>query len=160
MRCRDTDSELPPTNVACREPLRSVTGPSGKAKIETSEKGISRVLVVDDSIDTVRGMEILLQHFGYDVRTAIDGLTAIEIARCQKPHFVLLDLGLPGLDGYEVAARLRREECCQRSVLVAISGYGRAEDRQRARDSGFDHHLIKPVDHRALFSLLGKSVSD
>jgi CheY-like chemotaxis protein len=154
MRSRESFRELAPTTISYRELLHCPTELGGEPSVETSEKGPSRILVVDDSIDTVRGMEILLKHFGYEVETASDGLSAIEIARRQRPHFVLLDIGLPGIDGYEIASRLRREDWCESSILMAISGYGREEDRRRSREAGFDHHLIKPVDHRALFSLL------
>jgi CheY-like chemotaxis protein len=128
---------------------RALLAPTGQS---------ARVLVVDDNVDTVRGMEILLRYHGYDVKTASDGLRAIDIARWQKPQFVLLDIGLPGVDGYEIACRLRREAWFADCVLVAISGYGREEDRRRSREAGFNHHMIKPVDHRALFSLLATSV--
>jgi len=154
MRSSKSFGELAPITTPYLEPLCSPTARGGKASLETSEKGPSRILVVDDCIDTVRGMEILLKHFGYDVQTASDGLTAIDIARRQKPHFVLLDIGLPRIDGYEIASRLRREDWCKASILVAISGYGWEEDRQRSFEAGFDHHLVKPVDHRVLISLL------
>ena len=77
-----------------------------KSSVNAAEQCRSRILVVDDSIDTVRGTEILLKLLGYDVETASDGLTAIDIAGRQKPHFVLLDIGMPGIDGYEIATRL------------------------------------------------------
>jgi CheY-like chemotaxis protein len=157
MRTSESLRELAPTRIPYHSPLRAWSARRGMASLESSQKGSSRILVVDDSIDTVRGMEILLKHFGYDVETASDGLSAIEIARRQRPHFVLLDIGLPGIDGYEIACRLKREDWFQGSILVAISGYGTEEDRRRSREVGFDHHLIKPVDHRALFSLLAAS---
>jgi CheY-like chemotaxis protein len=141
--------------IPCLKGWHRPTDLGEKTSVNAAEQCRSRVLVVDDSIDTVRGMEILLKLLGYDVETASDGLTAIDIAGRQKPHFVLLDIGMPGIDGYEIAARLRREEWCEDSILVAISGYGRDEDRQRSTEAGFDHHFIKPVDHAALFSLLG-----
>jgi CheY-like chemotaxis protein len=147
-------AELAPITTRDRKPLGSPAAQEGPDSVESSSQNCSRVLVVDDSVDTVRGMEILLKHFGYDVETAGDGLSAIDVARRQRPHFVLLDIGLPGIDGYETACRLKREESCQASVLVAISGYGRDEDRRRSREVGFDHHFIKPVDYPALFSLL------
>jgi CheY-like chemotaxis protein len=146
--------ELAPIEIRGLTPLGSPAAQEGPALVDSSSQGCSRVLVVDDSVDTVRGMEILLKHFGYAVETAGDGLGAIDVARRQRPHFVLLDIGLPGIDGYETACRLKREESCQGSVLVAISGYGRDEDRRRSREVGFDHHFIKPVDYPALFSLL------
>lgn len=154
MRSSECNRELAPIKIRDLELAGSQPAWQGTASVESSAQGCSRVLVVDDSIDTVRGMEILLKHFGYDVETASDGLSAIEVARRQRPHFVLLDIGLPGIDGYETACRLRREDSCKGSVLVAISGYGRDEDRLRSRAVGFDHHFIKPVDYRALFSLL------
>jgi CheY-like chemotaxis protein len=159
MRSSECTREVAPTRIPYDSPLRAWRVPRGTATLESSQKGSSRILVVDDSIDTVRGMEILLTHFGYDVETAGDGLSAIEIARRQRPQFVLLDIGLPGIDGYEIACRLRREDWFQGSILVAISGYGREEDRRRSREVGFDHHLIKPIDHRALFSLLAASTT-
>jgi CheY-like chemotaxis protein len=81
---------------------------------------------------------------------------AIEIARCQRPRYVLLDLGLPGLDGYQVACKLRQERA-EPLVIIAISGYGQELDRQRCREAGIDHHLIKPPDITALLSLLSRS---
>ena len=99
-------------------------------------------------------MARLLKLLGHDVATAHDGPEAIEAAREHRPEFVLLDIGLPGMDGYEVAARLRREECCRDAVIIAVSGYGQDEDRRRSREAGFDHHLVKPLDHDALLSLL------
>jgi PleD family two-component response regulator len=116
MRSSKSFSELAPITTPYLEPLCSPTARGRKASLETSEKGPSRILVVDDCIDTVRGMEILLMHFGYDVETASDGLTAIDIARWQKPHFVLLDISLPPIDGYEIASRLRREYWCKHSI--------------------------------------------
>ena len=101
-----------------------------------------------------KGMARLLKLLGHDVKTAHDGPEAIEVARAQRPEFVLLDIGLPGMDGYEVAARLRHEGCCPGAVFIAISGYGQDEDRRRSKEAGFDHHLVKPIDHHALLTLL------
>ena len=99
-------------------------------------------------------MARLLKLLGHEVAVAHDGPEAIEVAREHRPDFVLLDIGLPGMDGYEVAARLRQEECCKDAVIIAVSGYGQDEDRRRSKEAGFDHHLIKPLDHDALLSLL------
>jgi PAS domain S-box-containing protein len=115
-----------------------------------------RILVVDDNIDTARGMSRLLKLLGHDVATAHAGPDALEIARDFHPEFVLLDIGLPGMDGYEVASRLRKEPRCQGAVIVAVSGYGQDEDLRRSKAAGFDHHLIKPLDHDALLSLLSQ----
>ncbi|HEV3166492.1 MAG TPA: ATP-binding protein, partial [Isosphaeraceae bacterium] len=114
----------------------------------------SRVLVVDDNIDTATGLAKLLKVLGHDVRTAHDGQAAIEAAREHRPEFVLLDLGLPRMDGYQVAEKLRQEECCKGAVLIAISGYGQEQDRRRSTQSGFHHHLVKPLDYSVLLTLM------
>ena len=113
----------------------------------------SRVLVVDDNLDNVRGLSRLLKLLGHDVQVAHDGKAAIEVARAHRPEIVLLDIGLPGMDGYEVVKRLRTEECCKDSLIIAVSGYGQPEDLRRSQEAGFDHHLVKPVDYDALMTL-------
>jgi CheY-like chemotaxis protein len=105
-----------------------------------------RVLVVDDNLDTARTLAMLLEASGHDVRMVHDGPTALEAALNYGPNVVLLDIGLPGLDGYEVAKRLRQRPVFQNVVLVAMTGYGQEADRQRSQEAGFDHHLVKPVD--------------
>ena len=114
----------------------------------------ARILVVDDNVDTARGMSRLLKLLGHDVRVAHSGPEALEAASEHRPEFVLLDIGLPGMDGYEVALRLRREAFGKEAMIVAVSGYGQEEDRRRSRESGFDFHLIKPVNPDALVALL------
>jgi len=113
-----------------------------------------RVLVVDDNEDTAEGMARLLTIAGHTVRMAHNGPAALAVAREHRPEFVLLDIGLPGMDGYEVAVHLRREECCKDAVLVAVSGYGEEQARHRSEEAGINHHLIKPVNIAALFSLM------
>jgi PAS domain S-box-containing protein len=112
-----------------------------------------RILVVDDNRDTANMEAMLLKNLGHEVATAFDGLEALEAARTFSPDVVLLDIGLPELDGYGVAKRLR-EEGMDSLVLVAVSGYGRLDDVQRSRDAGFNHHLVKPVKQQALIELL------
>lgn len=114
----------------------------------------SRVLVVDDNADTASGMGKLLQLLGHEVQIAHDGETAIRLARAHRPEVVLLDIGLPQMDGYEVVKQLRQEPCCESSLIIAVSGYGQEEDRRKSQAAGFDHHLVKPVDFDALLSLL------
>jgi PAS domain S-box-containing protein len=116
-----------------------------------------KILVVDDHVDTARGMARLLRRIGHDVTTAHNGPEGIEAARAHSPEFILLDIGLPGMSGYEVAVQLKKEESCKNAVIVAISGYGQAEDRRRSRQAGFDHHLVKPLDHDALLALLRRN---
>jgi CheY-like chemotaxis protein len=113
--------------------------------------------VVDDSADTVESMARLLEIHGHEVQTACDGSEAIAAALRWGPEFVLLDLGLPGMDGYQVAARLRREASCRQAVIIAVTGHGQPEDREQSRAAGIDHHLLKPVDLATLLSVLSQS---
>jgi PAS domain S-box-containing protein len=115
-----------------------------------------KILVVDDSMDTVDAVARLLREAGHAVEIARDGLAALESARAFKPDVILLDLGLPGLDGFKVAQKLRAEGESRNVRLIAISGYGQAEDRRRTKEAGFDHHLVKPVDFQALLDVLGQ----
>jgi signal transduction histidine kinase/CheY-like chemotaxis protein len=113
-----------------------------------------RVLVVDDNVDVAASLARFLELTGHDVRTAHDGPAALDAVRADRPEVVLLDIGLPGMDGYEVARRLRELLATAGVVLVALTGYGQEGDRRRSREAGFDHHLVKPVDPAALQELL------
>jgi CheY-like chemotaxis protein len=113
-----------------------------------------RVLVVDDNVDAAQGIVMLLKALGNDVRTAYDGPTALESALDYRPNVVLLDIGLPGLDGFEVAKRLRQQPALRSVVLVALTGYGQESDRQRSQEAGFDHHLVKPANVGKLQQIL------
>jgi CheY-like chemotaxis protein len=119
-------------------------------------KGARRVLVVDDNVDSATSLAMLLQTLGYEAESAHDGHEALVAAARFAPDIVLLDIGLPGLNGYEVASRLR-ERGDPQPLLIALTGWGQAEDRARARDAGFDPHLVKPVDLAALMRLLTRS---
>jgi CheY-like chemotaxis protein len=99
----------------------------------------------------------LLKLLGHDIRTAYDGPSAIAEALAFRPEYILLDIDLPGMDGYEVAKRLRSEGL-RTTVTIAITGYGQEEDRRRSREAGFDHHLVKPLDFDALVSLIVQPV--
>jgi signal transduction histidine kinase/ActR/RegA family two-component response regulator len=112
-----------------------------------------RILLVDDNRDTALSGAQLLEKLGHDVEVAFDGPSAIELARSFRPQALLLDIGLPGMTGYEVARQLRREGF-EHTKIVAISGYGQPDDRQRSREAGFDEHLVKPVDPAALLAVL------
>lgn len=122
--------------------------------MEGGERRRGCVLVVDDHKDTARSLALLLEHFGYEVETAADGPRAVEAVCRRRPDFILLDLGLPGMDGYKVARRLRQEPGCRGTIIIAVTGYGQDEDRRRSRAAGIDHHLLKPVDPGVLLSLL------
>lgn len=111
--------------------------------------GKLRVLVVDDQHFIADQMTSLLRAYGHEVQTAYDGPSALRAAPGFRPDVVLLDIGLPGMDGYEVARRLRQEEAPRDTVLVAMTGYGQEDDRRRSREAGFDHHLLKPADFQS-----------
>ena len=113
-----------------------------------------RILVVDDNLDSAESLALLLGLQGHEVRTAADGPEAIETARSFRPEIVFLDIGLPRMDGYEVARRMRAEPGLAGAVLIAITGYGREEDVRQAMESGFDRHLVKPLDFAQLETLL------
>ncbi|HYR96195.1 MAG TPA: ATP-binding protein, partial [Candidatus Binatus sp.] len=115
-----------------------------------------KVLVVEDNRDTAEGLARMLELWGHDVRLAFDGLAGLDLAERYGPDVILCDLGLPGMDGYELARRLRAR-AVGNMVLIAVSGYGRTEDRRRAVDAGFDHHLVKPTDLGALAELLRRA---
>ncbi len=113
-----------------------------------------RVLVVDDNEDVARSLAMLLELWGYDAEVVHSADTALKAVQAHPPEVVLLDIGLPGMDGYEVAKRLRQKHGCEKVLLVAMTGYGQDEDRRRAEEAGFDHHLVKPVDPDTLQELL------
>jgi two-component system CheB/CheR fusion protein len=127
----------------------------------TADAGLCcRILVVDDNVDSAESMMLLLQLEGHEVQMAHDGPKTLRIAHDFCPQVVLLDIGLPGMDGYEVARQLRRDQMMQGTVLVALTGYGQAEDRQRSKEAGFDHHLTKPVNHDLLSSLINSLIME
>ena len=113
-----------------------------------------RLLVVDDNRDAAESMSMLLEMWGHEVAFAYDGPSALETAEQWQPEAVFLDIGLPGMDGYEVAERLRELPQAKDAVLIAITGYGQDDDRQRSRRAGIDHHLVKPVAPDALRNLI------
>ena len=114
-----------------------------------------RLMVIDDNKDAAESMSMLFELWGHEVICVYDGHTALETAAKFRPDAVFLDIGLPGMDGYEIAERLREIPQATRTVLVAITGYGQDEDRRRSREAGIDHHLVKPVAPDTLLKLLG-----
>jgi signal transduction histidine kinase/ActR/RegA family two-component response regulator len=131
---------------------------AGPARLEAAGNG-RRLLVVDDNRDAADSLALLLGLDGHDVRVAYTGRQALEIARAFLPHAAILDLGLPDLSGYDVARQMRREPALAGVRLVALSGWGQDEHQQRAREAGFDHHLIKPADPDELLALLAAQPS-
>jgi two-component system, OmpR family, response regulator len=127
-------------------------GIAGQSSRETPPK--RRLLVVDDNKDAAESMSMLLEMWGHEVAFAYDGPSALETAEQWQPEAVFLDIGLPGMDGYEVAERLRELPQAKDAVLIAITGYGQDDDRLRSRRAGIDHHLVKPVAPDALRNLI------
>ncbi len=113
-----------------------------------------RILVVDDNIDAADSLAVLLQSQGHAVNIAYDGLAALALAQEYKPEVVILDIGMPRMNGYEVAAALRKSPGVEDAVLIALTGWGTQEDRLRSQHAGFDHHLIKPASPAVLSSLI------
>jgi CheY-like chemotaxis protein len=123
---------------------------------ELGEQPVYRVLVVDDNHDTAHSCAMLLKTMGHEVRTAHDGQMAIEVAKSFHPQVLLLDIGLPGMNGYEVARTLRNDGF-KDELMIAVSGYGQPDDRRRSKEAGFDDHLVKPVDQAALRGALWRA---
>jgi CheY-like chemotaxis protein/two-component sensor histidine kinase len=136
--------------------LMSPTGRSQVLSDEEEKRPDSgwRVLVVDDNIDSADSIAMLLQMSGHDVRVAYSGQDALDMAAEYQPDIVLLDIGLPGMDGYEVARRVRAQPQLEKVKLIAVTGYGQEADRRQSQEAGFDYHLVKPVDAQKLGELL------
>jgi len=115
-----------------------------------------KVLVVDDNLDGAETLALLLEYAGFDVHTAHDGPGALRAVTQCRPDAVVLDIGLPGMDGHEVARRLRSDETTRGIVLIALTGFAEASEHGRSTDAGFDHHFVKPTDSRVLSDLLGE----
>jgi CheY-like chemotaxis protein len=118
-----------------------------------------RVLVVDDNEDAASSLAALLQLQGHDVRVAFSGRAALEIAKGYAPHVVFLDIGMPDIDGYEVARRLRQQSGLEDVVVAALTGWAQQEDRRRTSAAGFDHHFVKPPDPQLLQKVLSEVTS-
>jgi signal transduction histidine kinase len=124
--------------------------------IETAANGRLRVLIVDDNRDNVESLRLLLALMGHNVRVALEGLEGINVANEFRPDVVLLDIGMPNLDGHEVCRRIRARDWGRDMVLVAQTGWGQEEDRRRTQAAGFDYHLVKPIDHASLTAVFAK----
>jgi PAS domain S-box-containing protein len=133
--------------------LSAITEPAGAGLAAGSEHAL-RVLVVDDNRDSADLQAMLLHHNGHQVEAAYNGADALKAALRFRPDVILLDIGLPEIDGYEVAYRIRQQEVLNGVVLIAMTGYGQPEDRQRSQAVGFDHHLVKPAEFSELRGIL------
>ena len=132
-----------------REDQNRQFGPPGPAR---------RILVVDDNQDAAQALRLLLEAEGHEVRVASDGAAGLAMARQYRPDVVLLDIGLPTMNGYEIAQQIRADRALNSTMVVAVTGYGQMHDRARASASGFHHHLVKPVEFKALQQLLRETV--
>lgn len=148
-------------NPQCCIPVDPWPERSVEARVAGGEAGVPdaastgrRVLVVDDHRDTADTLADLLELWGHSVRVAYSGTRALECARQFCPTAVLCNLGMPGMDGCELARRLLREPACSGALLIAITGYCREEDRDRTREAGFHFHLAKPIDPEELLEAL------
>lgn len=138
-----------------RLPLKEAIGvPAEVETLETSGRFPLHVLVVDDNVPSAESTARLLTLIGHEVTLAFDGREALEKAREITPDVVMLDIGMPGLSGYEVCQELRREPALRETMFIAQTGWGQERDRQRSRDAGFDYHLTKPIELKELSRLL------
>jgi len=135
-----------------------VLNKTSEAKSAIADTGVSkRVLIVDDNKDSAESAAMLIKHWGHTVRVANDGPSALKIAESFQPEVALLDIGLPGIDGYEVAKLIREMPGLENTLLIAITGYGQSQDRARSKAAGFGRHFVKPVDPAQLQSILSSA---
>lgn len=136
----------PPESKAIRPPIPNSTAPK-------------RILLIEDNPDARETFRMMLELAGHEVLEADEGRSGLELLMSALPDIAVIDVGLPGLDGYEIASRFRREPQSSRVMLVALTGYGTPEARERSRQAGFDHHLIKPVDPDVLREIMGTGIA-
>jgi CheY-like chemotaxis protein len=139
------------TVTPARDPSLETGSAAASASVPTA--GL-RILVVDDNQDSACSMTLLLELQGHEVQVAHAGQIALTMAQDRRPDVVLLDIGMPGMNGYEVAKQLRAQNAFDETLLIAVTGYGRASDVKQTESAGFDHHLVKPIDYEKLESLL------
>jgi CheY-like chemotaxis protein len=143
-------SVTPRAGVPVREQV-----PASASLEPSADAGRHRILIVDDNRVAADGLgRLLAQVYRQDVRVAYDGPSALQLAAAFQPELILLDLGMAVMDGYEVARRLRQDPITTRARIVALTGWGQEEDRRRSRETGFDRHLVKPVDAGTLRALI------
>ena len=129
--------------------LSGVRGPAGDAPGK-------RIMVVDDNVDACESIAMILRASGYHVRCVYDGSSVLKVATGYRPDVVVLDIGLPGMSGYEVARQLRQLDEFRRTLFIAVTGYGQEDDRRRSQEAGFDHHLTKPIDPDELQAIVAR----
>jgi CheY-like chemotaxis protein len=128
-------------------------GATGSGEEQGGQGLRRRILVVDDNVDAANALRYLLENDGHEVKVTGDGIAGLALARDFKPDFLLLDIGLPRMNGYEIAKQVREDKALRNVTIIAITGYGQVNDRARASAAGFDHHLTKPVEFHSLQKL-------
>jgi signal transduction histidine kinase/ActR/RegA family two-component response regulator len=149
------------SNFSVRLPLLpcDLVGAVATGEEDTSLPASRRVLIVDDNQDAAEMLGVMMTAWGQDPKIAHDGLAALEAGAAFEPEIILLDIGLPRLDGHETARRMRAQTWGRRALLIALTGWGQDVDMARSRDAGFDHHLVKPVDPRVLKDLIRRDMT-
>ena len=142
--------------LTLQEERQRIKEDNGKAPKEPSRSSDHRLLVIDDNVDAAESLAMLLRLKGHEVRVAHDGPSGLKLATSYRPDMVFLDIGMPGMDGYEVARRLRQLPGLDNVRLAALTGWGQQEDRRRTAEAGFDNHLVKPAELEALERLLAE----
>jgi CheY-like chemotaxis protein len=141
-----------------RLPVEAALKPSVERRKQAGKNGRAqaarRVLVVDDNVDAAVMLAALVRHLGHDVLTVHDGQQALRVVESYRPDVILLDIGMPGLNGFEVAKRLREQGINPAPRIVAVTGWGKPEDQARSREAGFDMHLMKPVEEAQIRAAL------
>jgi signal transduction histidine kinase len=140
--------------VALQQPSTGVKGAASEGSEPVGAAPQRRILIVDDNVDAAESLALLLRMEGHEVRVAHDGPAALAAVDADPPDIVFLDIGMPVMNGYEVAQRLRQRPGLENLLLVAMTGWGQEEDRRRSREAGFDHHLVKPAEPKTLEHLL------
>lgn len=134
--------------------------PAAGWTVDVLDNRAFRILLIDDNHDAIDAMGSLLSLLDYDVRTAEDAESGLEIAQGFAPHLILSDIGLPGMDGYALAPELRKAAGSRKMILAAATSYGLASDKRRAYEAGFDYHLVKPLDADLLISFVERQQTE
>lgn len=132
----------------------AVSEPQAPRAAKPRQPAQRSILVVDDNRDSATSLATLLRAIGDEAMTAYDGVEALEVAGASRPDVILLDIGMPKLNGYDVCRRIREQPWGQAALIIAVSGWGQDEDRRKSREAGFDHHLVKPLAFATLMELL------
>jgi CheY-like chemotaxis protein len=135
--------------------------PSSSAQApRLARQGGKRILVVDDNADAAESIAVLMGIEGHEVKTVTDAMQALTCLDVFAPQVAIIDIGLPGMNGYELAAGIRANRKLPKPLLIALTGYGQAEDFDRSRDAGFDHHFVKPANLKAIQAVIDSGLAD